>query len=164
MAKSSPLIRPLEPSDRESLRDVLCSDGTFTADEAAVALELIDDAIANPASDYWVRIAVFPEAVDSGIGGYICYGPTPMTDSTYDLYWIVTHAEARGRGVASALVRAMETDLGSRGATGVRVETSVKESHGAARRLYAALDYPETARFADFYSRGDDLIVYYKQF
>ena len=168
----------------------MSSDGTFTADEKAVALELIDDALSSSDSDYWIRIATVSgsgsgtststststgsgngsgrmpttERQEPMVAGYICYGPTPMTASTFDLYWIVTHARARGRGVAKALIRAMEQDLSERGVTGIRVETSVKESHDAARRLYAALEYPIAAQFADFYAKGDDLIVYFKQF
>ncbi len=155
-----PTIRSLRPSDRLPLQGVLGSDRTFTADEIAVALELIDDALNRDNSDYWIRVA----EVDGEVAGYICYGPTPMTASTYDLYWIVIHANARGRRVASQLIRAMEHDLGQRGVTGIRVETSVKESHEAARRLYASLGYPIAARFSHFYAEDDDLIVYYKEF
>lgn len=160
MNKNPPTIRPLAPADREPLLSVLSSDGSFTEDEIAVALELIDDALGKPESDYWIRVAI----CDDLVAGYICYGPTPMTKSTFDLYWIVTHERARGRGVARGLISAMEADLAEHGVTGIRVETSVKESHEAARRLYAALEYPETARFPDFYAPGDDLIVYFKVF
>ena len=154
-------IRGLEPGDRPALEAILASDGSFTAAEIAVALELIDDALASPeSSDYWFRLAV----VRDRIAGYICYGPTPMTEATYDLYWIVCHAEFRGRGIAGALIEAMEDDLGRRGVSGVRVETSVKEGHAAARRLYERLGYPEVARLRDFYSRGDDLIICFKHF
>lgn len=153
-------IRDLASTDRDALEGVLRSDTTFVDAEIAVALELIDEALAKPDGDYWIRVAV----VDGEVGGYICYGPTPMTRSTYDLYWIVSHARARGRGVARALVEAMEADLLGRGVSGIRVETSVKESHGPARKLYDRLAYPELARFADFYAPGDDLIVYYKRF
>jgi ribosomal protein S18 acetylase RimI-like enzyme len=85
-----------------------------------------------------------------------------MTESTFDLYWIVTHANARGHGVAPSLVRAMETELSKKSSVSIRVETSQTEGYGAARKLYAKLGYPEAARFKDFYKAGDDLIVYYK--
>lgn len=152
-------IRPFAPADRDALVAALRSDGTFTDDEVAVALELIDDAAENEASDYWIRVA----EIGGEVAGYVCFGPTPMTESTFDLYWVVVHERFRGRGLAGALIRAMEEELRGGGATGVRVETSVTEGYGAARRLYAKLDYPEAARLADFYRRGDDLIVYYKR-
>ncbi len=158
-----PTVRKLEPTDRASLEAALRSDGTFRDDEVAVALELIDEALVG-STDYLVRVAVLDAGgEESRVAGYICFGPTPMTASTYDLYWIVVHADARGRGVAGSLIETMERKLAALGATAVRVETSQTEGYGAARKLYARHGYPEAARFTDFYAPGDDLIVYYKQ-
>jgi ribosomal protein S18 acetylase RimI-like enzyme len=154
------IIRPVAPMDRDALLDMVSA--SFRPDESAVALELIDDAIAG-SDDYWILVAADVPGPAHSMGGYICYGPTPMTASTYDLYWIVTHPQARGRGVAGALIQAMEAELGRREATGVRVETSEIESYGAARRLYARHDYPQVAHLVDFYRPGDGLIIYYKR-
>jgi ribosomal protein S18 acetylase RimI-like enzyme len=137
---------------------VVRSDDTFRDDEIAVALELIDAALAG-STDYIVRIAEH----EGRLVGYICFGPTPMTRATWDLYWIIVDASARGLGVAGALVAAMESELAARGGGNVRVETSETDGYGAARRLYGKLDYPEVARFVDFYAPGDALIVYYKR-
>lgn len=155
-------FRNLEANDRGSIDDILRSDDLFTEDEVSVALELVDDAIEKGAgSDYWFRLAV--DDLSQEVMGYICFGPTPMTDKTYDLYWIVTGQQFRGKGVARQLIAQMETVIAQRGGGSVRVETSQKESYGAARRLYDACEYPELARFPDFYRNGDDLVVFYKQ-
>ena len=151
--------------DRIRLENALRSDGTFLEEEVAVALELVDSALESHGNlapgdhDYTVLIADLPEFP---VAGYICFGLTPMTSATWDLYWVVTHAEARGRGIAGTLIQAMERELVGRGAKAIRVETSQKESHEAARRLYDRLGYQVHARFPDFYRTGDDLIVYYK--
>jgi ribosomal protein S18 acetylase RimI-like enzyme len=155
-------IRKLALPDRPALVAAIQSDATFSEAEVAVALELIDDALERDGVDYLVRVAEAPDA-PARIAGYICFGPTPMTRSTWDLYWVVTHAACRGRGVAGSLIGAMESELRERGATGIRVETSQTEGYGAARNLYARYQYPEVARLGDFYGPGDDLIVYYKR-
>ncbi len=157
-----PSIRPVTAADRAPLEEVLRSDTTFNPDEVAVAVELIEAAIEG-SPDYWIRVAQLDGEWTDRVAGYICYGPTPMTASTYDLYWVVTHAEARGRGVAGALIVDMEADLRARGGTGIRVETSQLEGYGAARELYRRRGYPEVARLSDFYRAGDDLIIYYKR-
>ncbi len=152
-------IRALKSGDRPALEAVLRSDATFDSDEIDVALELVDDALAKESSDYWFQIA----EVEGAVAGYICFGPTPMTDSTYDLYWIVTHAEFRGQRIAQTLIRSMEQILLKRGPKAqVRVETSQTEGYGAARKLYDRMGYPEVARFTNFYKQGDDLIVFFK--
>jgi ribosomal protein S18 acetylase RimI-like enzyme len=153
-------IRALRPSDRPRLIAALESDATFTEVEIDVAMELVDNALEHGERDYVVRVADLP---DFWVAGYICFGRTPMTDTTWDLYWVVTHAQARGRGVAGALIQAMESELAIHPGSAVRVETSQQESHEAARRLYDRLGYPIIARFPDFYRAGDDLIVYYKK-
>jgi ribosomal protein S18 acetylase RimI-like enzyme len=157
-------IRPVTAEDRRGLEAVLRSDATFRADEISVALELVDAAIGRT-DDYRVLVAARASAPDleGDVAGYLCYGPTPMTAATYDLYWIVIHQAARGRGLAGALLAAMERELAQRSATAVRVETSEQESHGAARRLYARHGYPEVARLDDFYGPGDALVLYYKR-
>jgi ribosomal protein S18 acetylase RimI-like enzyme len=153
-------IRAASRADRDRLLAALRSDDAFTDDEIAVALELIDHSLDRGEIDYALRVADldgFP------VAGYVCFGRTPMTAGTWDLYWIVCHAAALGLGVASALIRAMETELRAAGASAVRIETGEKEAHGAARQLYRRLDYPEAARLADFYEPGDGLLVYYKR-
>jgi ribosomal protein S18 acetylase RimI-like enzyme len=165
-ASVTPRVRPASAADRVGLLAILASDQTFQQDERAVALELIDAAL-NGSPDYVVRVAepATPNvaAPTPALAGYVCFGPTPMTESTWDLYWIVVHAAARGRGAAQALVHAMEAELRQLGAKAVRVETSETEGYGAARKLYARLEYPVASVLADFYRPGDALITYYKR-
>jgi len=168
-----PVLRSLESTDRAALEAALRSDDTFRDDEVAVALELIDDALGSDSSDYWFRLVVpgGDGELDNRVGreqtppvlGYICYGPTPMTESSFDLYWIVVHAAARGQGIARLLIDSMEEHLGQKGASGIRIETSHLESYGSARRVYERHRYVEVGRIPDFYRGGDDLVTFYKK-
>src|SRR5262249_46615106 len=81
----------------------------------------------------------------------------------WDLYWIVTHPDARGSGVARALVGHMEEEIRGAGARLVRVETSRTDGYGAARAFYQRLQYPVVAELPDFYKPGDDLLVMLKR-
>jgi len=141
------------------IRELVSLDGLFSPADVAVALELVDAALANPGGDYRVLVA------DRGgaVLGYVCYGPTPMTDGTWDLYWVVTHPSSRGGGVARRLVSAMEAELAGLGARLVRVETSVLDGYGAAHRFYERLGYPVAAQLRDFYKVGDDLLIMMKR-
>lgn len=158
------MLRAIRAGDRDGLEAALRSDGTFRADEIAVALELIDGSLAGDPS-YRILVVADGDALD----GYICFGRTPMTRATYDLYWIVVAASARGKGVARALVEAMEREIRAEAAgagepvASIRVETSPADGHGAARAMYAKLGYPIASELADFYAPGEALITYYKQ-
>lgn len=126
------------------------------------ALELIDLAIRptepqNP--DYFVLVA----DKEGKIVGYICYGPTPMTEGTWDLYWIASDPAVRGQGVGAMLVSAMEGELRRKAARLIRVETSAMEAYGPTRGFYASMKYGEESRFKDFYKAGEDLIILSKR-
>jgi GNAT superfamily N-acetyltransferase len=154
-----PAIRPLQLRDRAPLHQLLTKDGLFTREEVSVALELLDGALAEPGGEYRVLVA----ELDGALAGYVCYGPTPMTDGTWDLYWIVTHPSARKSGVARALIGRMEAELRVVGARLIRVETSRLDGYGAARAFYERLGYPLAAVIPDFYRAGDDLLVICKR-
>ena len=152
-------IRPITPRDRGPLAALLGRIETFSPQEVDCALELVDLAIRPSNPDYQILVAV----QGGQLAGYVCYGPTPMTVGTFDLYWIASDPAARGRGVGSALVAAMEADLRERQGRVVRVETSAQEAYGPTRGFYAALNYREEARFRDFYQPGEDLIILSKR-
>ncbi len=152
-------IRRLAPPDRDDVASLLRSDETFNEEEVAVALELVDSAIRDAQGDYRALVC----EVDGRVLGYVCYGPTPMTTATWDLYWIATHKTARGKGIASRLVKGMEADILGKGAVTIRLETSQTEAYGAARTFYERGGYREVGRIQDFYKQDDDLIIFAKR-
>ena len=97
-------IRPAVPEDREGLARLLDRIENFSPDEVRCALEVIDLALQPSNPDYQIMVAL----LGGQLGGYVCYGPTPMTDGTYDLYWICSEPSLRGKGIGAGLVAAME--------------------------------------------------------
>lgn len=152
-------IRPLAAPDRPQLAALLSRIETFSQDEARVALELIDLTLTPSNRDYKVLVA----ARDGKVVGYVCYGPTPMTEGCYDLYWIASDPLVRGQGVGAALVSAMEGDIRRTQGRLIRVETSAMEAYGPTRGFYQAMQYKEESRFRDFYKVGEDLIILAKR-
>ena len=106
------------------------------------ALELIDLALQPSNKDYQVLVAVR----EGKLVGYVCYGPTPMTDGTCDLYWIASDPQVRGQGVGAALVSAMEGDLRRKKARLIRVELHKRFSIPAACIVFAFLGLALGAR------------------
>lgn len=156
-APSTFVIAPVRPEDREALSELLHRIENFTPDEVVVALELVDAAIRDPrGSGYEVLVA----RDDAGtVVGYVCFGPTPMTEGTFDLYWIAVDPDARGRGVGRCLHEAMLANLKGRGVRLVRIETSSKDAYDGTLRFYEALGYEVVSRVRDFYRPGDDLVT-----
>ncbi len=153
----APVVRAVRPGDRDRLEALLHRIENFTSEEVSVALELVDAAIRDPrGSGYEVLVC---DRVDEILLGYVCYGPTPLTDGTFDLYWIAVDPDCRGRGVGRLLHDAMLADLRARGARLVRLETSSQDSYDGTMRFYEALGYEVVSRVRDFYRPGDDLFT-----
>ncbi|RKG93099.1 GNAT family N-acetyltransferase [Corallococcus terminator] len=154
-------IRTLERKDREPLVALIRRIETFSQEEQDCAIELVDTALTAGNRDYSILVA--DRGQEGGLVGYACYGPTPMTENAFDLYWIASSPEVRGQGIGAALVSAMEGDLRRRKARLIRVETSATEAYGPTRGFYASMKYGEEARLRDFYKQGDDLIILTKR-
>lgn len=145
----------LQRTHRGRLREILDATAVFRPDEVEIALELFDDAIAG---DYEF-LGGFD---DDDLVAYACYGATPGTDRTFDLYWIAVHPTAQRHGGGSRLLAEVEQRLRARGARLLVVETSSRPEYDATRRFYRARGYHEAARMRDYYAIGDDRVIYTK--
>ena len=153
-------LRPPSPSDRTRVADIVQATGVFRPEEVAIALEVLDSAVAKPGMDYHA-LGAYDEL--GLLLGFTCYGNTPCTEATWDLYWIAVDPAGHRRGVGRALMASTETAIATAGGRLVVVETSSRPDYGPTRAFYEALAYRATARIPDFYAAGDDLIVYTKR-
>lgn len=152
-------IDALRRSDREPLQRLLVGTGYFSEDEVAIALELIDVVLDRPEQkDYLIRVC----RDDDAVLGYYCVGPTPATESTYDLYWIAVAQSMHGKGIGTALITHAEQLICSRGGRLVIAETSSRAQYDKTRRFYQSCGYQEVARIKGYYRPGDDLVVFGK--
>src|SRR4051812_50056745 len=91
--------RGLNPADREPLEALIRATGFFNPEEIDVALELVDDRLANGESSHY-RFLV--GELEARVAGYACWGPIPGTGAAADPYWIVVHPHFQGRGAGAA--------------------------------------------------------------
>lgn len=124
-----------------------------------MALEVIDCCLRDKESGYYVLVA----EDDAGITGYICYGPTPLTEGTWDLYWEAVDREKQGQGIGSELMKAAEKEIIKAGGRLTLIETSSMPAYEKTRSFHKSLDYEIIACIPDFYSPGDDKLILRKQ-
>lgn len=153
-------IRHMLKKDRPALIEILKDTPEFKPSEVVVAEEVIDSYLNEPEnSGYYTLVA----EDGSGIAGYICYGPTPMTDGTWDLYWEAVAREKRGQGIGSALMKAAEGAIRKAKGRLALIETSSTPAYEKTRRFHFGNGYNEVARIPDFYSPGDDKLILQKR-
>lgn len=179
MTHTPPRIGALEPRHRERVAALLQATGVFRAAEVDVALELFDETFtgaraeapvapvnersardAGPGDSYQFFGAFTP---DDELAGYVCFGATPATDRTIDLYWLAVDPAQQWAGVGTRLVSGLLRQLADARARVVVVETSSRSEYAAARALYERLHFVQAARVRDYYAPGDDRIIYTKR-
>lgn len=155
-------IAPIQEEHREPIRALLIETGAFRPDEIAVALELIDDALARNGAlspeDYHIFVALD----GNDVLGYVCFGKTPMTLSTFDLYWIAVSPRAQGKGVGKALFDFACQAARAMGGALLVIETASQPKYEATRKFYEKIGCALEARIKNFYSVGDDKLIYTK--
>lgn len=157
-------IRPAAAEDRTRIHELLASVGRFTNQEIGWAMELVDLGLQQPEKGEYV-LAVL-ESPSSGpqrrIQGYVCYGPTPMTEGVYDLYWIAVDPTQQGQGFGQLLLRFVENEVKRQAGRMLLIETSSKQSYAPTLRFYQRAGYQEISRIKDFYRIEDDKVVFCK--
>ena len=153
---TTPVLRSLNAADRGRIEEITRAAGLFRVNEISVALEVFDGAAAG-SPDY---IALGAEQ-DGRLVGWICWGPTPCTLGTYDLYWMAVDPALQRGGIGTALLHGMERRL-----LGVArlivVETAGRADYRGTRAFYQARGYAVAATIPDFYAAGDAQVIYVK--
>ena len=154
-------IRPVRQEDRPRIEAIILSADNFHPADIRIALELIEDAlIKKEESDYIVHVL---EDEEGRVQAYVCFGLNPLTDHTFDFYWMVIDREMRGRGLGRMLFQYVETQVRERGGKLLMCETSSLETYGRVVRMYEKLGYQPVARIKNFYRDGDDKLIYMKE-
>jgi ribosomal protein S18 acetylase RimI-like enzyme len=149
-------IRSSEPRDRDAVLAFMAETGFFRDDEMEVAREVLDEALAKgPAGPYQSFVA---EEAGRPVG-WVCFGPTPCTVGTFDLYWIGVARDRQGKGLGVRLAEYAEDLIRQRGGRLAVVETSGRAVYDPTRLFYAKLGYHEAARVRNFYAPGDDKVI-----
>ena len=149
-------------SDSAAVRELVAATGFFTDEEVEVAVELIDETLANGKSSGYEFVFADMPGNPGRLLGYTCYGPIPDTVSSFDLYWIAVAPAEQRSGLGSALLRETERLALLQNAARMFVDTSGRAQYTPTRNFYERMGYREEARLVDFYAPGDDKVIYAK--
>jgi ribosomal protein S18 acetylase RimI-like enzyme len=123
----------------------------------AVAEEVIDSYLKDSfSSGYHILVA----DVDSIVTGYICYGPTPMTEGTWDIYWMAVAREKQDQGIG---MESAENEIVRAEGRLAIIETSSTPAYEKTRHFHLSHGYEIVARIPDFYAPGDAKLILQKR-
>jgi D-alanine-D-alanine ligase len=149
-------IRYCESKDRTDVLALLAGTRLFRPSEINIAREILDDALQQGSQGHYQS---FVALQNNQVQGWVCFGPTPCTIGTYDLYWIAVEKAAQGHGIGRALMTFAEATIRDRHGLRVVVETSGRPAYEPSRRFYRQLGYAAATEIKDFYDIGDAKLV-----
>jgi ribosomal protein S18 acetylase RimI-like enzyme len=151
-------VRKTSPPDASGILRLAAAEPLFNREDREVVEELLFDYLEeDEPGDYR-----FLTAIDDGrVVGFACYGPTPLTRGTFDLYWICVSSRSRRRGYGKALLRGVVRGVRREDGRLIVLDTSARPSFAPTRAFYEAAGFTPTIRVPGFYGPRDDLMMYY---
>lgn len=150
-------IRNVQAADLSFLKKTIDSTELFPSE---LLDEMIDDYLHNSNSqDIWITSI---DEKNTPISVAFC-APEKLTEGTYNLYAIAVHKNHQGKGVGADMMRYLENRLSESNQHLLIVETSSLPTFELTRQFYVQLEYHQEAIIRNFYSKGDDKVIFIKQ-
>ena len=154
------MIRPALPADTPALVRLTADTGVFKHHEVDVLQEILDDFHADEMGEHHVAVVCEHEGQ---VVGYAYYAPDVMTDGSWYIYWIAVSPTLHGKGIGRELLLHAEDDIHRRNGRVLFIETSSQPSYEPTRRFYLRQGYTVTGVLLDFYTDGDDMVIFRKR-
>jgi GNAT superfamily N-acetyltransferase len=154
------MIRPILPSDTECLVALADATGLFKPIEIVALREVLDDYHAANHADNHFGIVL----EDNGTHhGFAYFALAPMTERTWQLWWIAVRKDQQGQGIGGRMLRHVEDEIRTKHQGRLLfIETGSLPHYELTRRFYLKWGYEQHAILQDFYAAGDSMIVFRK--
>ena len=151
-------MRPFTAADGPAVVDLVVAAGMFSRDEAGFLADGALEADGDGAT------CLVDDADDGrGLASVLFYRPEEAAERAYDLTMIAVRPDLQGGGRGAALMRHAEDDLRQRGQRLLLVRTSGTPQYDRTRAFYRGLGYVEHTRVPDYWTDGDDLVLFSKR-
>ncbi len=153
-------IRKAQVADHPVVIDIVKATNFFRPVEIEIAWEVFDEAAMHkPDSNYQSYVA----EVDGQVTGWVCFGATPCTLGTFDVYWIAVDPARQRLHIGSKLLDFAETNIRKQKGRMIVIETSGSEKYLPTRTFYERNGYTLAANVKEFYAPGDDKWIFLKK-
>lgn len=154
-------IKNLNLKDLSKLKKMLNNLKVFSKEEVKISIEMAQEYLKKgKKSDYNFLVA----KGNGDILGFICFGPTPLTYHTFDLYWIAVSKNYQGKSIGSILLKKCEEKVKKEGGKILIIETSSTNKYEKARNFYKKFGFKKITEIKNFYKYRDNKIIYAKYF
>ena len=152
------MIRSFVESDTDAILRIIGESGQFDADGIVMISDRISEYLKGGSDSIWLT------AFDPAPIGVAYCVPEPAADSVWNLLMLWTRADRHRTGYGAALVGEVERQVQGKEARLLIVETSGLTAFKPARAFYEKCGFQYEATVRDFFSDGDDKLIYTKRF
>ena len=140
--------------------DLIKKRGLFDELEIQVAVEVVNEALQLHEKDEYQIFCAINDT--EAVIGYICFGPIPLTEDCYDIYWIAVDKSFSRQGVGGKLVTFVEDLLIKKKVRRIYLDTSSTPGYAPARSFYEKHGYRLVCTLESFYRDGDHKMIFMK--
>lgn len=149
-------------ADGPQIRDIAARAGVFSQEEVECVADLWEEYLTTGPVVGGYNFLV--DRDQDRVLGFACYGPRDLTSGVFDLYWIAVDSSTHRNGVGRKLLNATEEAVRQAGGRMLIAETSGTPHYEPTRKFYLGMEYAIEATIRDFYTEGDDLVIFVKRF
>jgi ribosomal protein S18 acetylase RimI-like enzyme len=154
------MIRPTEPNDTPELLAITAGTGLFTPADVETLREVLHEYHAEYAAQGH-RCHTY-EADGKPIG-FVYFAAAPMTDRTWDLWWIVVNKKIQAKGLGGQMLRFAEDAARAEKGRLMEVPTSGLPTYENTRKFYLKSGYQVAGVLKDHYADGHDMVIFSKR-
>jgi len=155
------MIIPATEADGSQIQSITARTGVFSPEEVDSVEVMWTEFLTLGPKNSGYHFIVYRDGEQ--VLGFAIYGRRDLTDGVFDLFWIAVDPTAQCNGVGRALLTASEEAVSAMGGRMLIAETSGTPYYEAARKFYFAMGYENEAIIKDFYTPGDDLMIFIKR-
>lgn len=154
------ITTPIE-ADGPQIQDITARAGVFNEEEVDSVRVMWAEYLTMGAEGSGYHFIVSRDG--DRVLGYAIYGYRDLTDGVYDLFWIAVDSTLHRRSVGRELITACEDLVRQAGGRMLIAETSGTPHYEPTRKFYLGMGYRDEATIKDFYTPGDDLVIFIKR-
>mgnify|MGYP003387039312 CR=1 FL=1 len=156
------MIQSPTPDDTQSLLSIAVQTGLFKQEEAESLLGGILSEFHDKKLGAGHEVQIYKDESNQKILGWVYFAPSFKSDGVWDLWWIGVNPKFQGKGVGGKLLKFVEEKVKEANGRILIIETSHAEPLETARKVYLKRGYTNCGRIPDYYSDGDDKIIFAK--
>ncbi len=153
-------IQPSSAEEQRAIHNLVLQSGIFTQSDADCVQEMFAETWKQVREDNYHWLSCWYQGA---LVGFTCFGREPLTEATWDLFWICVLPSVRRQGVGSALLQAALAHASALGGRLMVIYTSSAPAYLPAHRLYESQGFKRVAVVPDYYRDNEDLHIYWRR-